>query len=66
MKLALEVIGWVVLCGWLLLFALGAANPAGVACRYCHPVQCLTSEFCGEGCSCFKGDGESVGRCVAR
>lgn len=43
-----------------------AAPAGGTLCRYCHPVACLTSAFCGEGCSCLKTDGASSGQCVPR
>ena len=38
--------------------------PIAGLCVYCHPVPCLTAEFCGPGCACWKAEGESLGRCV--
>lgn len=47
--------------------AVSKAEPAdGSTCRYCHPIACLTSAFCGEGCACLKTDGASSGQCVPR
>ena len=41
-----------------------AAEREPAPCRYCHPIECLTSAFCGHGCSCLMLNGESAGRCV--
>ena len=64
---------WAMICSLVIVglafvaAAIATAAPAGgTLCRYCHPVACLTSAFCGEGCSCLKTDGASSGQCVPR
>lgn len=64
---------WTMICALVIvglaLVAVGVAKAApagGALCRYCHPVTCLTSAFCGEGCACLKTDGASTGQCVPR
>lgn len=51
-----------------ILVAVARAEPTdlGAACRYCHPIRCLTSQLCGSGCFCLKDGGASTGRCVNR
>lgn len=59
---ALVIVGLV-----LVAAAIATAAPAPAStCRYCHPVTCLTSAFCGQGCACLKTDGASSGQCVPR
>lgn len=66
---------WGLVCVMLVVYlvvaiaaAVARAEPTdlGAACRYCHPIRCLTSKLCGPGCFCLKEGGASTGRCVNR
>lgn len=51
----------------LVAVSVARAEPArATTCRYCPPVECITSAFCGSGCFCLKTDGASTGQCVPR